>query len=271
MCLNNRSFGICRCMAMLLMLVCVFTILPHQAQAASNVDVFYCDHLANNNRVYAVQVSSSASLPNSEICVERLQEAGYNAYIYRTSSYRIMVGVFANESDAEELLNEIHNVPNVSGVHMYDAFITEVKINDRGAEQYAAPYYGERHAERSDAAEKKTAAPVSKPVKIDVYDATAAANNNSIYGVQVSSSQSRKNSEICVERLRDAGYNAYICRGSSYRILIGVFENERDAEELLNEIHNVPNVRGVHMYDAFITKVKINDRGMEAYADPYYD
>lgn len=131
--------------AVLLTFLCALTLAPLQAQAADDVDVFYGDDAANDNRVVGVQVASSSNLANCKTCVGRLRDAGYNAYIYqakkKTTSYCIVIGAYGRKYEAEDLLEEIRGGPSVKGVKMDHGFLVNTYLSDWGYDTYADPYY----------------------------------------------------------------------------------------------------------------------------------
>jgi len=134
--------------ALFVAIVCTLALFPMKANAADEIDVFYGNVRANNNEVYGVRVGTGKSLTNIRIGAERVREAGYNAYIVQDGVkssgdpvYCIMIGVFENEEDAEELLEEVWNGPKVRGVQMQDAYIGYASISDRGVDIYSNWYY----------------------------------------------------------------------------------------------------------------------------------
>lgn len=257
---------ILRVLPVLLVLVCVFTLLPLQARAAEPVDVFYQEDSENCNKVVAVQVASSGSLSNCETCVKRLREAGYNAWLYKSEgskSYRVLVGVYERAADAEKLAVMMHSGPAVKGVKMEKAYATNAYISDEGMNQYCVVYYGGKVPEFGTVSKDK-----------DTADTYYGSDSNKVVAVQVASSSSIANCKTCVRRLREAGYNPWLYKAdenSNYKLLIGAFSSKAAAAELIGELKAAAPVKGVKLSSAYAVNARISDEGYRSYSNPYYN
>ena len=254
-----------RVLAMLLVVFSVLSFVPVQARAAEPVDVFYQKDSVNSNKVVAVQVAASGKLSSCETCVNRLREAGYNAWLYQSNgskNYRVLVGVFSKAAEAEELAVYMHSGPAVKGVKMEKAYATNAYISDEGMNDYSYPFYGCKIPETGVVSKDK-----------DTADIFYGTNGSKIVAVQVASSSSIANCKTCVRRLREAGYNAYLYQpkeNGSYKILIGTFCHKEDSEDLIAELKSAPEVKGVKLSSAFATTAYVSDWAAEFYGYPYY-
>jgi len=259
----KKSFGCV--LAVLLVVFSVLSFFPVQAHAAEPVDVFYQKDSVNRNKVVAVQVASSGNLSNCETCVNRLREAGYNAWLYQSNgskNYRVLVGVFSKAAEAEKLAVYMHSGPAVKGVKMEKAYATNAYISDEGMNRYCYPFYGCKIPETGIVSKDK-----------DTTDIFYGSEGSKIVAVQVASSSSIANCKTCVRRLREAGYNAYLYQpkaNGSYKILIGTFCHKEDSQDLIAELKSAPAVKGVKLSSAFATTAYVSEWAAEFYGYPYY-
>lgn len=107
-------------------------------------DVSVIQEANGTSDYWSIQVSSSGSEKNSKIVAERMRETGYNAFVYHrpgSPTYKIMVGIFKNKSDATATVQKIRTGPEVRGLKDIEkAYEVEIKMDSANYSALKDPY-----------------------------------------------------------------------------------------------------------------------------------
>ncbi|MDD3627424.1 MAG: septal ring lytic transglycosylase RlpA family protein [bacterium] len=115
-----------------------------------------------------------------------------------------------------------------------------VRINDRG------PYVGERIIDLSYAAADKIGMTNSgvAPVKLFIIKETSG-DKEAKYFIQLGAFEKRQNAIKLREKVSKHTKNVHIIeRAGKYKVLVGPFNNENDAQTVLNSIKNKAKING---------------------------
>jgi len=106
------------------------------------------------------------------------------------------------------------------------------------------------------ATQEKPAAPAAQPVPAPVQAAKPEAKpaGKAVYSVQIGAFKNEKNAEAVVKQFKEKGYEAFVQtvpkdKEMLHRVLIGKFENRKEAWKLAGEIGDKENVKAVVIGD----------------------